>query len=85
MGKNHFTEYAKKLNRKPITIVEMIAGRVAVQDTDMSELAEAMGCKIATAYSRMHQPITSWRFGEVIGACQYLKIPPEELYEKITY
>lgn len=85
MGKSHLGEHAKALTRKPITIVEMIAGRVAVQDTDMSELAEAMGCKIATAYSRMHQPVANWRFGEVIGACQYLKIPPEELRERITY
>ena len=85
MGKSHLGEHAKALTCKPISILEMINGRVSVKEVSIDELAEAMGCKRATVYSRLHQPITEWRFGEVLGACSFLKIPPEELREKITY
>ena len=85
MPKSKLNEHAKKLSRKPISILEMINGRVAVQDVCMEKLAEAMGVKRTTAYARLHQPIEEWSFGQVLGACKYLNIPPEDLRERITY
>ena len=85
MPRTKLGDHVKKMNRKPISIPEMIVGRVTVLDVSMDKLAEAMGCKRTTAYARMHQPVEQWSVGEVIGACRFLNIPPEELRERIDY
>ena len=83
MPKSHFCTYAAELKRPRQPILEMIAGRIAVADIPVEELAEAMGCKRATAYARLKQPIEEWPFGQVIAACRCLGITSDELREKI--
>ena len=85
MGKSHFGEYAKEIKRKPISMLEMISGRVAVSGADMNKLAEAMGVKRTTAYARLHQPIEEWTVGQLLGACRFLNIPVDELRPRISY
>ncbi len=85
MPRTKLGDHVKASKRKPISISEMIAGRVTFLDVNMDRLAEAMGCKRTTAYVRLKQPVEQWSVGEVIGACRFLNIPPEELREKIDY
>lgn len=85
MPRTKLGEHVKAMSRKPISITEMICGRVTTQNVDMDKLAEAMGCKRTTAYTRMRQPIEQWNVGEMLGACKFLNIPPEELRAKIEY
>ena len=85
MPRTKLGDHVKASKRKPISITEMICGRVTVSDVNMEKLAEAMGCKRTTAYARMHQPAEQWSFGEIIGACRFLNIPPEELRARIDY
>lgn len=63
----------------------LILGRMAAAGATNDAMAAALGVSRSTWFQRRRQPSTAWTVGELLAACVYLQIEPDELRAAIRY
>lgn len=63
----------------------MILERVNALGKSADDMAQALGVSKNTWFARLRQPTEHWPFGQLIAACQFLGVEPEELRAAIRY
>lgn len=63
----------------------LILERVNALGKTPDDMAQALGVSRNTWFTRLRQPTESWPFGQILKACQYLGVEPEDLRQAIRY
>lgn len=63
----------------------LILERVNALGKSAEDMAQALGISKNTWFARLRQPTERWPLGQILKACQYLGVEPEDLRAAIRY
>lgn len=83
MGRSHFSEYGKQLKTIRDPVLELIQGRIAVNEHSIPQIATECGVSEPTMYRYLKTPSVEWKLGTIIKVCRCVGITTEELRERV--
>ncbi len=63
----------------------LILERINSLGKNADDMSQALGVSRNTWFTRLRQPTTHWPLGQLIRACQFLGVEPEDLRAAIRY
>lgn len=86
MPRTHLTEkFSAPKRPAPGYPKALILERIEAQNVTPEAMAQAMGVSRSTWFQRRKQPTALWTLGELLKACAFLGVDPDELRSAIRY
>ena len=84
MPRTHLDKFSRK--RPPADYPKaLILERINSLGKNADDMSKALGISRNTWFTRLRQNTEQWPFGQLITACQYLGVEPDDLRQAIRY